>query len=141
MEAIFQIPDIETDSEFVITFIYTLGRIKDSVASLFPEDYSFLALKRDADERPLWVCQDGRIILEAFSPLHQQAEDFLITIAEPVSRPTFVQDYKLTAYSLYAAVSVGMDTNTILQVLERLSKVTLPKDVVSFIKDCTFSVN
>lgn len=36
--------------------------------------------------RPIWVCPDGHIFLESFSPLYQQAYDFLIAIAEPVSR-------------------------------------------------------
>ncbi len=35
--------------------------------------------------RPLWVCPDGRIFLETYSPLYKQAYDFLIAIAEPVS--------------------------------------------------------
>ena len=34
--------------------------------------------------RPLWVCPDGRIFLETFSPVYRQAYDFLIAIAEPV---------------------------------------------------------
>jgi DNA excision repair protein ERCC-3 len=34
-----------------------------------------------------------------------------------------MHEYKLTPHSLYAAVSVGLDTPTILQVLNRLSKV------------------
>ena len=37
--------------------------------------------------RPLWVCPDGRIFLETYSPLYKQAYDFLIAIAEPVSSP------------------------------------------------------
>ena len=37
--------------------------------------------------RPLWVCPDARIFLETFSPVYKQAYDFLIAIAEPVSRP------------------------------------------------------
>lgn len=36
---------------------------------------------------PLWVCPDARIFLETFSPVYKQAYDFLIAIAEPVSRP------------------------------------------------------
>ncbi|KAJ3372996.1 hypothetical protein HDU91_001678 [Kappamyces sp. JEL0680] len=50
-----------------------------------------------------------------------------------------IHEFKLTAYSLYAAVSVGMTTNTILEVLERFSKAKLPEGVVKFIKDCTLS--
>jgi DNA excision repair protein ERCC-3 len=51
--------------------------------------------------------------LEAFSPLYRDATDFLIAIAEPVSRPTYIHEYILTPYSLYAAVSVGLTKNEI----------------------------
>ena len=36
--------------------------------------------------RPIWVCPNGAIFLETFSPYYQYAYDFLIAIAEPVSR-------------------------------------------------------
>jgi DNA excision repair protein ERCC-3 len=36
-----------------------------------------------------------------------------------------VHEYKLTAYSLYAAISIGLETNDILDVLNRLSKVRI----------------
>ncbi len=52
-----------------------------------------------------------------------QAYDFLIAIAEPVCRPECVHEYMLTPHSLYAAVSVGLETETIISVLNRLSKV------------------
>jgi DNA excision repair protein ERCC-3 len=46
-----------------------------------------LKLKPDHAYRPLWINpEDGRIILEGFSPLAEQAQDFLVAIAEPVSR-------------------------------------------------------
>lgn len=46
-----------------------------------------LKLKPDHASRPLWINpEDGRIILEGFSPLAEQAADFLVAIAEPVSR-------------------------------------------------------
>lgn len=46
-----------------------------------------LKLKPDHPYRPLWINpEDGRIILEGFSPLAEQAQDFLVAIAEPVSR-------------------------------------------------------
>jgi hypothetical protein len=52
-----------------------------------------------------------------------QAYDFLIAIAEPVCRPESIHEYVLTPQSLYAAVSVGLDRDTILGVLDKLSKV------------------
>ena len=75
--------------------------------------------------RPLWVTPDGHIFLETFSPIYKQAYDFLIAIAEPVCRPECVHEYQLTPHSLYAAVSVGLSTPTIVSVLGRLSKVCL----------------
>ena len=71
------------------------------------------------------MCPDGRIFLETFSPVYRQAYDFLIAIAEPVCRPECVHEYVLTPHSLYAAVSIGLNTQTIITVLNRLSKVCL----------------
>lgn len=55
----------------------------------------------------------------------------MVAIAEPVSRPEFVHEYKLTPYSLYAAVAVSIDTDSIIKVLNRLSKVRGGSDVTS----------
>jgi hypothetical protein len=35
-------------------------------------DYSTLALKPDHYNRPLWVCSDGRLFLETYSPIYKQ---------------------------------------------------------------------
>lgn len=84
----------------------------------------------------LLFCQapDGHIFLEAFSPVYKYAQDFLIAIAEPVCRPTHVHEYKLTAYSLYAAVSVGLQTSDIVEYLQKLSKTSVPEGIIQFIK-------
>ncbi|KAL5511049.1 SSL2 [Sanghuangporus vaninii] len=104
------------------------------------QDFSWLHLKPDHASRPLWISpEDGHIILEGFSPIAEQAQDFLVAISEPVSRPAFIHEYKLTAYSLYAAVSVGLQTEDIIEVLNRLSKVPVPDTIVSFIRERTMS--
>lgn len=101
-------------------------------------DFSMMQLKRDHASRPLWISPDDmHIILEGFSPIAEQAQDFLITIAEPVSRPAFIHEYKLTKYSLYAAVSVGLDPADIIEVLSRMSKVPVPNTVIDFITEAT----
>jgi DNA excision repair protein ERCC-3 len=116
-------------------------RVFDNVSQIFGKhDFAYLHLKPDHESRPLWINpEDGRIILESFSPLAEQAQDFLVTIAEPVSRPTHIHEYRITAYSLYAAVSVGLETNDIIAVLNRLSKVPVPKSIINFIHSCTVS--
>ena len=126
---------------------------QDLLSGLFNEDHSRLTLKADSSQRPLWVCvEEGkqskrdngenstyRIILEAFSPLRKQAEDFLVTIAEPVTRPLRIHEYKMTLASLYAGISVGMTTEVILQVFERFCKTKLPSGFKQFVKFWTAS--
>ncbi|XP_071705438.1 general transcription and DNA repair factor IIH helicase/translocase subunit XPB1-like isoform X2 [Rutidosis leptorrhynchoides] len=100
-------------------------------------DFTKLELKADHANRPLWACADGRIFLETFSSLYKQAYDFLIAIAEPVCRPESMHEYNLTPHSLYAAVSVGLETETIISVLNKLSKTKLPKEMIDFIHAST----
>ena len=109
----------------------------EELSSSIGSDFSDLALKPDHIQRPCWVCPDGNIYLEAFHDLYHQAYDFLVAIAEPVARPEFVHQYKLTPYSLYAAVATNIETESIITVLERLSKNVLPKEVKKFVRDCT----
>ena len=115
--------------------------IPDSVSHIFANsDFSYLKLKPDHSSRPIWISpMDGKIFLESFSPLSEQAQDFLVTIAEPVSRPSFIHEYKITTHSLYAAVSVGLETDDIISVLNRLSKVPIATSVTDFIKTATHS--
>jgi DNA excision repair protein ERCC-3 len=96
-------------------------------------DYSWLDLKPDHSNRPLWIDGRGMILLESFSPVAAQAQDFLTTIAEPESRPTYVHEYKLTMHSLYAAVSVGLQPRDIIHTLEKFSKTPVPQDIQDFI--------
>lgn len=96
-------------------------------------------LRDDHETRPLWVASNGHIFLESFSPVYKHAKDFLITISEPVCRPEHIHEYKLTAYSLYAAVSVGLQTHDIIEYLKRLCKTTLPPGICEFIQSCTLS--
>jgi DNA excision repair protein ERCC-3 len=100
-------------------------------------DFSNLPLKPDHPSRPCWTCPDGTIYLEAFHDLYPKAYDFLVAIAEPVARPEYVHEYKLTPYSLYAAVATNIETESIVRVLNRFSKNALPEGVAKFIRECT----
>ena len=104
------------------------------------KDYrSQMTMKSDHASRPLYVAPDGHIFLESFSPVYKHARDFLIAISEPICRPRFIHEFRLTPYSLYAAVSVGLETEDIIEYLTRLSKTTIPQGIVDFIKLCTQS--
>ena len=67
----------------------------------------------------------------AICPIH----DFCCLVA--ACRPECIHEYRLTPHSLYAAVSVGLETETICSVLERLSKTRLAPDILAFIREST----
>jgi len=100
-------------------------------------DFSQMQLKPDHFSRPIWTCPDGVIYLEAFHTLYNSAYDFLVAIADPVARPEFIHEYKLTPFSLYAAVATNIDTESIVRVLDRMSKNVLPSSVAQFVRECT----
>lgn len=104
-------------------------------------DFSDLPLKPDHIQRPCWTCPDKIIFLEAFHDLYTSAYEFLVAISEPVARPEYIHQYKLTPYSLYAAVATNIETDAIISVLDRLSKNALPEPVKKFIRDCTQKVS
>jgi DNA excision repair protein ERCC-3 len=112
-----------------------MGREEDAEVRVV--DNSYLKLKNDYMSRPIWVTSDSVIILEAFSPIYQQTYDFLVAIAEPEARPEFIHQYRLTQNSLYAAVAIAIDTDTIIKVLDKLCKTELPIETIQFIRDST----
>ena len=101
-------------------------------------DLSYLDLKPDHQNRPLWIdAKKARITLESFNPLAKMAADLLTTIAEPLSRPKHLHEYALTVHSLYAAVSVGLTPQDILNGLNKFLKTPLPEEIKSFVLKAT----
>ncbi|EZG45054.1 DNA repair helicase rad25 [Gregarina niphandrodes] len=85
-------------------------------------DFSEMEIKPNADELPLLVCPNGYIFLETGSTNLKSATEFVIAIAEPVSRPEVIHEFQLTVFSLYAALSMGLTCDELLARLERYSK-------------------
>lgn len=115
-------------------------------SSMFGDkDFSRAALKPDHEHRPLWIdarvtensTKGPRVTIESFHPLKDRATDLLITIGEPISRPTLIHEYRLTEHSLYAALSVGMTGEEIKGALDRFCKTAIPEEVVAFIDQNT----
>ena len=97
-------------------------------------DHSSMKLKEDHIKRPLWISPDLHIFLETFSPLYRNAYEFLIQIAEPLSRPSFIHEYIITQYSLYAAMVLQLTSDNIKEILLKLAKnKVIPHEVSAFI--------
>lgn len=120
-------------------YVYNLPPAPPDMASRHfsaKHDFTGLKPKHDHQNRPIWIQGNFIIVLESYHPLALQAQDFLITVAEPVSRPQFLHEYKLTTHSLYAAVSVGLNPRDIITTLELFSKTPVPSNVKDFIAAC-----
>ena len=83
----------------------------------YKKDYSNYTLQLHSEERNLWVSGDYHIFLETFSPIYKESCDFIIAIAEPRSRTKYIHEYELTQYSLYAAASMNINTQEIINVI------------------------
>lgn len=113
--------------------VYFAGAFEEYAAY----DFQSIVLKPDHEQRPFWVCPNGHVYLEQYSPRYAQARDFLVQIAEPCSRPVHIHEYKLEKNALFAAASMGMTASLIIDALEALSKVAISEKVKAFIRDCT----
>lgn len=63
--------------------------------------------------------------------------EFVVAIAEPVSRPRFVHEYVVTDVSLHSAVALGLSGAAIVKKLDLLCKTSLPPTLVRFIASST----
>jgi hypothetical protein len=63
--------------------------------------------------------------------------EFVVAIAEPVSRPRFVHEYVVTDVSLHSAVALGLSGSAIVKKLDLLCKTSLPPTLVRFIASST----
>ncbi|KAK2964917.1 putative General transcription and DNA repair factor IIH helicase subunit XPB [Blattamonas nauphoetae] len=101
------------------------------------QDFQHLEMKEHNLSRPLWVLPNGHIFLEATSQFYRETTDFLIAIAEPVSRPRYIHEYKLTSQSMLSAVSIGRTFNDIMSALNLLSKNKIDEGLVRKIEEWT----
>ena len=93
-----------------------------------------LRLTSDFKNRPIYVCPDGHIFLETFSPFYKPAYEFIISIAEAISRPKYIHEYQISTYSLHTAVSLGLNADEIIRMLTILSKCEVHQNLIDKIK-------
>jgi hypothetical protein len=110
------------------------------------QDFSWLHLKPDHAARPLWISpEDGHIILEAFSPIAEQAQDFLTAISEPVSRYANRSDLLNLSIVNYLDRPSFTNTNSRLTLYMRrsqsVSKRRTSSKSVRYALEFTFSTN
>ncbi len=116
---------------------------KDKEEDIISEtlDFSYLKYKPDFEYKPLIAIKakdkNPRLILETFTPYYKEIVEFLIAIGEPKSRTKNFQEYELNKYSLYSAASQNLETKTIIEILDNISKNELDKELKNYIEDNT----
>lgn len=96
-----------------------------------PFDFTDLEMNSGEDDHPLLVCPNGYVFMETSGPSSAEASDFLIAIAEPVSRPETIHEYQITVFSLYAALSMGLTLEELIDGLNRYSKNRVPLELAN----------
>lgn len=103
MNSFFKIQYLSLNSSF---YIISKQNIKYIIIFVFILIKLFL---QDYKSRPLIVSADNKIFLDSDNKLYRIAYEFLISIADPIHRPTLMHYYKLTKYSLYTAMVLQYD--------------------------------
>ena len=81
-----------------------------------------MRLKPNHQELPYWVCSNLYIFVEAANPLTEEISDFINRIAEVKSRMEHIHEYCISDTTLNKAFSFGMDSEQIIEMLEKYQK-------------------
>lgn len=80
-------------------------------------------------QNPLIVQSDRSVLLEADHPQYEDARDVLARFAELEKSPEHIHTYRISPLSLWNAAASGLDAETILDMLNRLSKFEVPQNI------------
>lgn len=80
-------------------------------------------------QNPLIVQSDRSVLLEADHPQYEDARDVLARFAELEKSPEHIHTYRISPLSLWNAAASGLDAETILDMLNRLSKYEVPQNI------------
>ena len=86
-------------------------------------------------QNPLIVQSDRTVLLEVDNPLYESARDELARFAELEKSPEHIHTYRITSLSLWNAAASGLQTEDILETLDRYTKYDVPQNIIVEIGD------
>ena len=86
-------------------------------------------------QNPLIVQSDRTILLEVDHPQHAEARDALAQFAELEKSPEHIHTYRLSPLSLWNAAAGGMNADTVIELLTRYSKYSIPTNITVDIRE------
>ena len=101
----------------------------DELNDTTPESDPDMRLKPNHHELPYWVCSNLYIIVDVSNPLADEVSDFINRIAEVKSRMDQIHEYCISDTTLNKAMSFGMNSEMICEILDKYSKNYLTSNV------------
>lgn len=80
-------------------------------------------------QNPLIVQSDRTVLLEVEHPKYEDARDALARFAELEKSPEHIHTYRISPLSLWNAAAAGLNGETILASLDKLSKYEIPQNI------------
>jgi DNA excision repair protein ERCC-3 len=80
-------------------------------------------------ENPLIVQSNSTLLLEVNNPLFTEARDAIATFAHLEKSPEHIHTYSITSLSLWNAAALGMTPARVVELLDKYSKYSLPRNV------------
>lgn len=85
-------------------------------------------------QNPIIVQSDSSILIELFNPFAKEAADNIRRFAELDKALEHIHTYKISRLSLWNAASTGLTSSSIIEVLKKFSKFSVPENVVTEIQ-------
>lgn len=84
--------------------------------------HTLIEYKPNHDQLPLLILPDNNLLVYTQCPCYKTIYNYLISFSEPVNRPRFIHEYRITKFSLYTAMVLEYSADEIIGILKRLSK-------------------
>ena len=84
---------------------------------------------KSTKEKPLFVQNDGTLLLEVNHPKFKKVREKITQFAELIKIPDYLHTYRVTPISLWNAAANGMTALEIIGILDQYSKTGVPKKV------------
>lgn len=85
--------------------------------------------------KPLIIQSDKTMLLEVDNPEYEQCRTIISRFAELEKSPEYIHTYRISPLSLWNAASARMTSDEIIEALEKYSRYSIPKNVISEVKE------
>lgn len=94
-----------------------------------------VAMKTGNPDNPLIIQSDSTLLLDVHNSNFAAARNDIAPFSELEKSPEHIHTYKISPLSLWNAASAGLDSDHIVEILEKWSRFDIPDNIIFSIKD------